>query len=92
MKSISAQKKTDFHQLSNFLLAGVHGFEPWKCQIQSLVPYRLAIPQFLGNANILLTIDSFVKRNMSFLRKKDSESLNLPKLSCMILMRNISYL
>ena len=28
-----------------FILAGVPGFEPGKCQIQSLVPYRLAIPQ-----------------------------------------------
>ncbi len=26
-------------------MAGVLGFEPRKCQIQSLVPYRLAIPQ-----------------------------------------------
>ena len=28
-------------------MAGVLGFEPRKCQIQSLVPYRLAIPQCL---------------------------------------------
>lgn len=28
-----------------FSMAGVQGFEPWKCQIQSLMPYRLAIPQ-----------------------------------------------
>ena len=26
-------------------MAGVLGFEPRKCQIQSLMPYRLAIPQ-----------------------------------------------
>jgi hypothetical protein len=26
-------------------LAGVPGFEPGKCQIQNLVPYRLATPQ-----------------------------------------------
>ncbi len=31
----------------NRYLAGVLGFEPRKCQIQSLVPYRLAIPQFM---------------------------------------------
>lgn len=27
-------------------MAGVLGFEPRKCQIQSLMPYRLAIPQY----------------------------------------------
>ena len=42
----------------NYQLAGVHGFEPWKCQIQSLVPYRLAIPQFLqhDNSNVILLV------------------------------------
>ena len=29
-----------------FILAGVGGFEPPKCQSQSLVPYRLATPQY----------------------------------------------
>ena len=46
---------------SRFLLAGVLGFEPRKCQIQSLVPYRLAIPQSLsGNDIILLVFHAFV--------------------------------
>ena len=30
-----------------FAMAGVQGFEPRKCQSQSLMPYRLAIPQWL---------------------------------------------
>ena len=29
-----------------FILAGVQGFEPRKCQSQSLMPYRLATPQY----------------------------------------------
>lgn len=45
----------------NFNMAGVLGFEPRKCQIQSLVPYRLAIPQSLsGNDIILLVFHAFV--------------------------------
>ena len=28
-------------------LAGAQGFEPRKCQSQSLMPYRLAMPQYL---------------------------------------------
>ena len=32
---------------SLLFLAGVQGFEPRKCQSQSLMPYRLATPQYL---------------------------------------------
>jgi hypothetical protein len=28
------------------IMAGVPGFEPGQCQSQSLMPYRLAIPQY----------------------------------------------
>ena len=42
-------------------MAGVLGFEPRKCQIQSLVPYRLAIPQY-RNGTILLGNTPFVKQ------------------------------
>ena len=28
------------------LLAGAKGFEPLRCQVQSLVPYHLATPQY----------------------------------------------
>ena len=38
------QKKTE-NFFSVLGMAGVLGFEPRKCQIQSLMPYRLAIPQ-----------------------------------------------
>ena len=38
------QKKTE-NLFSVLGMAGVLGFEPRKCQIQSLMPYRLAIPQ-----------------------------------------------
>ncbi len=34
---------------SPFCLAGIDGFEPSKCQSQSLVPYRLAISQYMPN-------------------------------------------
>ena len=33
-------------------MAGVTGFEPVECQSQSLVPYRLAIPQSGGKRQI----------------------------------------
>ena len=38
------KKSRQYRRLILFM-AGVLGFEPRKCQIQSLVPYRLAIPQ-----------------------------------------------
>ena len=38
------QKKTE-NLFSVIGMAGGLGFEPRKCQIQSLMPYRLAIPQ-----------------------------------------------
>lgn len=42
--SVVKIKKTE--DLSSAIgMAGVLGFEPRKCQIQSLMPYRLAIPQ-----------------------------------------------
>lgn len=39
------QKKVIETMTCIFFMAGVLGFEPRKCQIQSLMPYRLAIPQ-----------------------------------------------
>ena len=36
------------HLLMIFFLDGVGGFEPPKCQSQSLVPYRLATAQYMG--------------------------------------------
>ena len=41
---VSENKKTEDFS-SAIGMAGVLGFEPRKCQIQSLMPYRLAIPQ-----------------------------------------------
>lgn len=46
-------------------MAGVLGFEPRKCQIQSLMPYRLAIPQcayLLYTICVFLTSVFYVKR------------------------------
>ena len=40
----NGKKKTE-NSFSVIGMAGVLGFEPRKCQIQSLMPYRLAIPQ-----------------------------------------------
>ena len=50
-KYIQAPQQSFLHKKSRicdfiFYMAGGLGFEPRKCQIQSLVPYRLAIPQF----------------------------------------------
>ena len=51
-------------------MAGVLGFEPRKCQIQSLVPYRLAIPQCFGTVYILPAqgcfVNAFFKKNETF--------------------------
>ena len=41
-------------------MAGVRGFEPRRCQSQSLVPYRLAIPQL---CNIVVEEDGFEPPN-----------------------------
>ena len=38
-------------------MAGVPGFEPGECQSQSLVPYRLAIPQFNGGGGRIRTAE-----------------------------------
>ena len=38
-----------------FSLAGAPGFEPGKCQIQSLMPYRLAMLQFYGREDRIRT-------------------------------------
>ncbi len=35
-------------------MAGVKGFEPLECQSQSLMPYRLAIPQNIWKLPILI--------------------------------------
>ncbi len=35
-------------------MAGVKGFEPLECQSQSLMPYRLAIPQSIWNLSVLI--------------------------------------
>ena len=37
-------------QSSRYFLAGVQGFEPRKCQSQSLMPYRLATPQYFQHS------------------------------------------
>jgi hypothetical protein len=42
--ALKMAKKTE-NFFSVIGMAGVLGFEPRKCQIQSLMPYRLAIPQ-----------------------------------------------
>ena len=39
------QRKKD-PKILELSMAGVPGFEPGRCQIQSLMPYHLAIPQF----------------------------------------------
>ena len=45
MLFLSAQmKKSNSYELD--FLAGAQGFEPRKCQSQSLMPYRLAMPQY----------------------------------------------
>ena len=63
-------------------MAGVLGFEPRKCQIQSLMPYRLAIPQC---AYLLYTIgyfftSVFLSKTLVFWRFR-SNRFNRKKLS-----------
>lgn len=40
------KKRTEVFSVPDPHMAGVIGFEPMKWQIQSLLPYRLAIPQY----------------------------------------------
>lgn len=44
-------KKPLVYMTNGAVLAGAEGFEPSQCQSQSLMPYRLAMPQ--GNKLIL---------------------------------------
>ena len=46
-----------------FVLAGMDGFEPSKCQSQSLVPYRLATSQYCVSivAHFILLVKHFIK-------------------------------
>ena len=46
--SVMDKKRLQFCiKITVFFLAGIDGFEPSRCQSQSLVPYRLAISQYL---------------------------------------------
>ena len=50
-EAISLARRANFVEKSTclrkcFFLAGVAGFEPARCKSQSLVPYRLATPQY----------------------------------------------
>ena len=38
------------HLFRSAILAGAQGFEPRKCQSQSLMPYRLATPQYFQHS------------------------------------------
>jgi hypothetical protein len=65
-------------------MAGVEGIEPSKCQIQSLMPYRLAIPQCLkGNSNSnekkAFNQDTFFKSCV--IVEKSLESARIPPIS-----------
>ena len=49
-----------------FFLAGAQGFEPRKCQSQSLMPYRLAMPQYSTDDIIpraVMFVKSFFKKS-----------------------------
>ena len=47
-----------------FVLAGMDGFEPSKCQSQSLVPYRLATSQYCVSivSHFILLVKHFIKK------------------------------
>ena len=47
-----------------FNLAGMDGFEPSKCQSQSLVPYRLATSQYCVSivSHFILLVKHFIKK------------------------------
>lgn len=50
-------------------MAGVLGFEPRKCQIQSLMPYRLAIPNVpIYNTRFVFFDKCFLCKTLVFLR------------------------
>ena len=54
----SQNKRTPFR--CPFVLAGMDGFEPSKCQSQSLVPYRLATSQYVGFVFCLCIVAHFI--------------------------------
>ena len=48
---------TDWANGPSLQMAGVPGFEPGECQSQSLMPYRLAIPQQSGGGGQIWTAE-----------------------------------
>ena len=70
LRPIKAKKYLKFKDFSRLYLfrslfmAGAQGFEPRKCQSQSLMPYRLAMPQYfqrsvLYQKSLALSIPNF---------------------------------
>ena len=60
----SQQKKKNRPSIDGLLsLAGMDGFEPSKCQSQSLVPYRLATSQYCVSivSHFILVVKHFIK-------------------------------
>lgn len=66
------KKDTKSLRIRIFQMAGVLGFEPRKCQIQSLVPYRLAIPQCFCLLNIHPYSPKYKVKKNSFYESRKS--------------------
>ena len=52
-----------------FSLAGVQGFEPRKCQSQSLMPYRLATPQYFQHSVLYHNESALSRPILNFFEK-----------------------
>ena len=64
------EKEKVAHMCYLLFLAGVQGFEPRKCQSQSLMPYRLAMPHHntIYYNHFITFCQEFFKKNLENLR------------------------
>ena len=85
----SGQIKNRPHR-SVFYLAGMDGFEPSKCQSQSLVPYRLATSQYCFSilSYFILVVKHFIKKFV-FYKKMRMHQLKYDTKTCFLFSNNL---
>ena len=72
------------------VLAGMDGFEPSKCQSQSLVPYRLATSQYCFSilSYFILVVKHFIKKFV-FYKKLRKHQLKYDTKTCFLFGNNL---
>ena len=89
--SIPAKRKKNRPSIDGLLsLAGMDGFEPSKCQSQSLVPYRLATSQYCFSilSYFILVVKHFIKKFV-FYKKMRKHQLKYDTKTCFLFSNNL---